>query len=58
MVLDPADGSVLVAGQTSGTWGNENQTNGVTGTHDFAAFKLDSEGLLLWKWQVRFVSLK
>lgn len=41
------DGSVVVAG---GTWGNVCVVN--QGGPDMAAFKLDADGTLLWKWQV------
>lgn len=41
------DGSVIFAGWTSGDW---NRTN--IGAADFAAAKFDTEGNLLWKWQV------
>lgn len=42
------DGSIVLAGSTTGNW-NISHAGGAT---DFAACKLDSEGALLWKWQV------
>lgn len=41
------DGSVVVAGSTWGDWDIPN-----VGGWDFTAFKLDANGMLLWKWQV------
>lgn len=41
------DGSVLMAGWTSGTWGEAE-----AGFYDFVAVKLDAAGKLLWNWQV------
>lgn len=41
------DGSVILAGSTTGVWGEANR-----GLGDFAASKLDSEGNLIWTWQV------
>lgn len=41
------DGSVVVAGATRGEWAIPN-----LGEWDFAAFKLDADGNLLWTWQV------
>lgn len=43
-----ADGSVVLAGSTSGDWQGNN-----LGKSDFAAVKLDADGNLLWKWQAR-----
>lgn len=40
------DGSVLMAGWTSGTWGEAE-----AGFYDFVAVKLDAAGKLLWNWQ-------
>lgn len=42
------DNSVVMAGYTYGDW---NATN--AGSRDFAACKLDADGTLLWKWQVK-----
>lgn len=42
------DGSVMLAGHTDGIWNAES-----TGEVDFAAVKLDAEGEVVWKWQVR-----
>ena len=44
------DGSVVVVGYTGGEW---NATLG--GGEDFAAFRLDSTGEVLWKFQVGWV---
>lgn len=41
------DGSVVVAGGSAGEWDIPN-----AGDWDFAAFKLDADMKLLWKWQV------
>lgn len=43
------DGSVVVAGQTDGDWDIPNLGHG-----DMAAFKLDVDGTLLWRWQVLY----
>ena len=43
------DGSVVLAGMTSGGW---NGTNGGE-RWDFAAVKLDATGREVWRWQVR-----
>ncbi|CAM9911095.1 unnamed protein product, partial [Sphacelaria rigidula] len=40
------DGSVILAGQTSGDWNGSN-----AGVTDFAALKLDADGVLQWRWQ-------
>ncbi|CAN0213505.1 unnamed protein product [Ascophyllum nodosum] len=40
------DGSVVLAGQTDGSW---NATS--AGVSDWAAMKLDAEGTVVWKWQ-------
>ena len=42
------DGSVVLAGATDGSW---NTTS--AGDSDWAAIKLDAEGTVVWKWQVR-----
>ena len=42
------DGSVVLAGETRGSW---NATS--AGDLDWAAMKLDAEGTVVWKWQVR-----
>lgn len=47
VVISPDDGSVVVVGRTYGDWEGTS-----AGEWDFAAFKLDSEGDLVWKWQV------
>lgn len=41
------DGSVVMAGSTEGSWNEDNE-----GGDDFAAVKLDSNGSVVWKWQV------
>lgn len=41
------DGSVILAGSTTGVWSEDN-----IGLKDFAASKLDSDGNLVWTWQV------
>lgn len=45
------DASVVVVGGTGGAWDIPN-----IGGWDMAAFKLDANGTLLWKWQVTSVS--
>ena len=47
------DGSVILAGSTTGVWGEAS-----IGSDDFAAVKLDAEGNLLWAWQVNRVFLQ
>lgn len=43
------DGSVILAGNTFGTWtGTSVYSSGTM----FAAVKLDSDGAVLWRWQV------
>lgn len=42
-----ADGSVVLAGYTTGSWSGSNQ-----GAADFAVVKLDVDGLEEWRWQV------
>lgn len=42
------DGSVLMAGWTSGNWDGAKG-----GFYDFVAVKLDADGNVLWNWQVR-----
>lgn len=42
------DGSIILAGYTRGDWYGTH-----LGNYDFAAVKLDTNGTLLWKWQVR-----
>lgn len=46
------DGSVVVAGSTAGDWDIPS-----IGGRDFAAFSLDANGDLLWKWQVYILIL-
>ncbi|CAM9350235.1 unnamed protein product [Scytosiphon promiscuus] len=46
VVISPEDGSVVVVGSTQGDWDGTS-----SGEEDFAAFKLDSNGTLIWKWQ-------
>lgn len=41
------NGSVVLAGLTTGNWSGEN-----AGVVDFAAVKLDAEGVEVWRWQV------
>lgn len=41
------DGSMVLAGYTWGSW---NATN--KGSADFVAVKLDSDGSIVWSWQV------
>ncbi|CAN0529637.1 unnamed protein product, partial [Scytosiphon promiscuus] len=42
------DGSVVLAGITSGVWNSPN----AGGYSDFAAVKLDIKGEEIWRWQV------
>lgn len=42
------DGSVFLAGETTGDWGSVNE-----GRSDFALVKLDAGGNEIWRWQVR-----
>lgn len=44
------DGSVVVVGATLGVWNIAN-----VGGWDLAAFKLDADGSLMWKWQVAII---
>ena len=41
-------GSTVLAGYTEGPWNGANN-----GSDDFAAVKLDADGTVEWKWQVR-----
>ena len=43
------NGSVILVGTTYGNWSETNQGGG-----DFAAVKLDANGSVLWRWQVRW----
>lgn len=46
-----ADGNVVLAGHTQGHW------NGTqVGFYDAAAVKLDADGTVLWRWQVKTCS--
>lgn len=47
------DGSVVLVGHTSGNWAGEN-----SGKHDFAATKVDRDGVELWRWQVSRAALR
>lgn len=47
-VLVEEDGSVIVAGYTSGSW-----IEGNAGEEDYLVVKLDSDGNEIWVWQVR-----
>jgi len=42
------DGSVIIAGQSYGSYGAEN-----AGNSDFVAVKIDNDGNTIWAWQVR-----
>lgn len=42
-----SDGGVFLAGSTSGNWSTT-----VAGGSDFAVAKIDSDGTLVWAWQV------
>ena len=42
------DGSVILAGMTSGGYAAEN-----AGDFDFVVIKLDDDGKVLWTWQVK-----
>lgn len=42
------NGSVVMAGYTSGDWDGEVHAGG----DDFAAVKLDADGNEVWRWQV------
>lgn len=44
-----ADGGVVLAGDVSGNYTEDN-----FGKIDFVAVKLNSEGILQWRWRVRF----
>lgn len=39
----------MLAGETYGNWGGDN-----AGAADFAAVKLDSDGVEVWRYQVRW----
>lgn len=43
-----ADGGVVAAGYSNGTWNSESGSGQV----DFAAVKLDADGNVVWIWQV------
>lgn len=45
-----ADGGVVVTGYYNGTWNGETSS----GETDFAAVKLDSDGDVVWRWQVNY----
>ena len=47
-VATTADGSVIFSGSTFGLWAETH-----AGSSDFIASKLDSEGTLMWTWQVK-----
>lgn len=47
-VLVDEDGSVILAGYTSGSWTESN-----AGEEDYLVIKLDSDGKEIWVWQVR-----
>ena len=42
------NGSYVFAGSTQGDWGGAS-----AGGFDWAAFKVDTQGDILWRWQVR-----
>lgn len=44
------DGSVIISGYTEGSYGAVN-----SGSTDFVAVEVDSDGSLVWKWQVRIL---
>lgn len=46
-VASVGNGSVVLGGFTDGSWNSDNQ-----GGSDFAALKLDSNGSVVWAWQV------
>lgn len=46
-VASDADGSIIVAGYTTGNWGTINE-----GGFDFFALALDADGEVLWTYQV------
>lgn len=48
VAVNQVDGSMVFAGKTDGDWGKEN-----AGKSDFVAMKLDIDGNLLWRWQVK-----
>lgn len=41
------DGSMILVGYVGGSWASTHQ-----GSRDFAAAKLDSNGTVVWTWQV------
>lgn len=43
-----SDGSIVLAGETNGNWDGTSN-----GKMDFAAIKLDADGLEIWRWQVK-----
>lgn len=43
------NGSFVLAGYTTGVWSGEASAGG----EDFAAVKLDADGVEVWRWQVR-----
>lgn len=48
VVMD-SNGNAVVAGSTEESW----FSGSAVGQEDFAAVKLDSDGEVLWSWQVR-----
>lgn len=50
------DGSVILAGVTERNWAGTNPDFESTGD-DFAAVKLDADGVVEWRWQVRAVKI-
>lgn len=46
------DGSVILGGVTEGNWADTNPDFDSSGD-DFAAIKLDADGAVIWRWQVR-----
>lgn len=51
-----ADGSIILGGVTEGNWAGTNPDFDDSGD-DFAAIKLDADGAVIWRWQVRVFCL-
>ncbi len=48
-VAGRSDGSIVLAGSTTGAWDEAGEKVGI---RDFAAVALDEDGQELWRWQV------
>lgn len=56
MVVTAPDGSVVLAGHTTGDWdlnSSTGTTSNTAGVFRFAAVKLNADGVEVWRWEVR-----